>query len=92
MQFNRLVLPAPFGPMMATSSPCANAEIDLVEGCDAAETESEVLHLQLGPSFFGPGGGEDTRFTAKGFHLYDFNLFFSWCPEAGKQAYMSDLR
>ena len=56
-------------------------EINLVEGRDAPESQSEVIHLQLGPFFIGPSRGKDTRFAAKGFHL--MILIFSF-PGAQK--------
>ena len=36
-RLNTVVLPAPFGPMMLTSSPCGDGEIERVDGGDAAE-------------------------------------------------------
>ena len=41
-----VVLPAPFGPMMACNSPCAMPSVDVVGGDDAAEALGETFGLQ----------------------------------------------
>ena len=45
-QLKKVLLPAPFGPMMARISPRANFEIDVVERGQSAESDGETLRAQ----------------------------------------------
>ena len=41
-----VVLPAPFGPSSATTSPAAIVDVDAVQHADLAVAGSQALHLQ----------------------------------------------
>jgi hypothetical protein len=45
MQFNSAVLPAPFGPTMATEFPVVRLEADTVERREVAELKREILNF-----------------------------------------------
>ena len=47
MQLSTLVLPAPFGPISANSSPAFDGERNVVEHDQAAEAQRQALDLEL---------------------------------------------
>ena len=48
IRLKNVVLPAPFGPIIAVSEPAGEVERDILHGGDAAEGFREVLDLQHG--------------------------------------------
>ena len=47
-QLKKVLLPAPFGPMMARISPLRDLEVDAIERGQAAEADGQVLGAQHG--------------------------------------------
>ena len=47
MQLSALVLPAPFGPISANSSPARDRKRHVVEHGQAAETQAQMLDVKL---------------------------------------------
>ncbi len=47
MQLSTLVLPAPFGPISASSSPALDRKRHVVEHGQAAEAQAQMLDLEL---------------------------------------------
>ena len=52
-RLNRVVLPAPFGPMMLTSSPSSTVESTRIDGRHAAEAARQAAHGQGGSRWSG---------------------------------------
>ena len=55
MQLSTLVLPAPFGPISANSSPALDRERDAVEHDQAAEAQAQCVDLELSHTISGYG-------------------------------------
>ena len=55
MQLSTLVLPAPFGPISANSSPALDRERHAVEHDEAAEAQREVVDVELSHTTSGCG-------------------------------------
>ena len=49
IRLTRVVLPAPFGPIRAWTSPGAEVEVDGVDGGEAAEAAGQAAGFEEGP-------------------------------------------
>ena len=55
MQFSTLVLPAPFGPISANSSPALYGKRHVVEHDETAEAQRQMFDLELSHTISGCG-------------------------------------